>query len=84
LLEQFFKEWLEQEEGNNMPAVSKSQFRFMAMVASGRKKVKGLTPQKAREWLAGVNYEDLPEKLKGGEKGNGNQRKKRRNRKNAA
>jgi hypothetical protein len=56
----------------------------MAIVASGRKKVKGLTPQKAREWLAGVNYEDLPERLKGGEKGNGNQRKKRRKRKKAA
>ena len=59
-----------------MPAVSKAQFRFMAMVASGRKKVKGLTPQKAREWLAGVNYEDLPEKLKGGEKGKWQPKKK--------
>ena len=67
-----------------MPAVSKAQFRFMAMVASGKKKVKRLTPQRAREWLAGVNYEDLPERLKGGEKRNGNQRKKRRKRKKAA
>ena len=81
MLEQFFGK---KQGGNNMPAVSKAQFRFMAMVASGRKKVKGLTPQKAREWLAGVNYEDLPERLKGGEKGNGNQRKKRRKRKKAA
>ena len=42
-----------------MPAKSKKQFKFMAVVASGKKKVKGLTPKKAEEYLH-ADYKNLP------------------------
>jgi hypothetical protein len=34
-----------------MPAKSEKQRRFMALVATGKKKVKGLTPDKAHEFM---------------------------------
>ena len=45
---------------NNMPAKSKAQLRFMAGVASGKIKKKGLSPMKAREFVTGVSYKRLP------------------------
>ena len=43
-----------------MPAKSKAQAKFMGMVASGKKKVKGLSKDKAKEFLAGIKYKKLP------------------------
>ena len=45
-----------------MPAKSKSQARFMGAVAGGKKKVKGLSKEKAKEFLEGVKVKELPEK----------------------
>lgn len=47
-----------------MPAKSKAQFKFMAMVAGGKKKAKGLSASKAHEFLTGVNYKSLPKRKK--------------------
>lgn len=47
-----------------MPAVSKAQAGFMGAVASGDKKVKGLSPEKAKEFLRGVKVSKLPAKKK--------------------
>lgn len=45
-----------------MPATSKKQFRFMAAVAHGGIKKKGLSRAKAKEFTAGVDYKSLPAK----------------------
>ena len=45
-----------------MRAKSKKQFGFMGLVASGKKKVKGLSKIKAKEFLRGVNFKKLPKK----------------------
>lgn len=45
-----------------MPAKSKKQFGLMGLVTSGKKKVKGLTKAKAKEFLRGVNFKKLPKK----------------------
>ena len=47
-----------------MPAKSKAQARFMGLVASGKKKVKGLSKSQAGEFLKGVNVKKLPNKVK--------------------
>lgn len=47
-----------------MPAKSKSQARFMGMVAGGKKKVKGLSKDKAKEFVEGQDTSKLPEKKK--------------------
>lgn len=47
-----------------MPAVSKKQAGFMGLIASGKIKKKGLSPDKAKEFLRGVDVKDLPEKKK--------------------
>lgn len=45
-----------------MPATSKRQFRFMAAVASGKIRRKGLTASKAREYVTAGSYKGLPNK----------------------
>lgn len=45
-----------------MPAKSKKQARFMRAVASGSIKKKGLSKQKAEEFVEGEPYKGLPEK----------------------
>lgn len=47
-----------------MPAKSQAQARFMGVVASGKKKVKGLSPTKAKEFLTGIKVKKLPKKVK--------------------
>lgn len=49
-----------------MPAKAKSkrQAGFLGMVASGRKKVKGLSKSKAREMLKGTKVKKLPTRSK--------------------
>jgi hypothetical protein len=47
-----------------MPATSKAQFGFMARVASGKQKVKGLSKKQAKEFLTGVNPNKLPARIK--------------------
>ena len=47
-----------------MPATSKAQARFMGLVASGKKKVKGLSKAKAKEFLKGVKIKKLPARAK--------------------
>ena len=42
------------------PAVSQAQARMMGAVASGSLKKKGLSPAKAKEFLAGVDVSKLP------------------------
>ena len=44
-----------------MPTKSKAQARFMGMVASGKKKVKGLSKEKAKEFTRGQKLKKLPE-----------------------
>jgi hypothetical protein len=44
-----------------VPAVSKAQFRFMEAIKHGGKK-KGLSPEKAAEYIDSVNYKKLPAK----------------------
>lgn len=47
-----------------MPAVSKAQLRFMAAVASGRIKRKGLSKEKAAEFVHKTkNAKELPERV---------------------
>ena len=47
-----------------MTAKSKAQFGFMGMVASGKIKKKGLSEDKAKEFLKGVHPKQLPKKVK--------------------
>lgn len=47
-----------------MPAKSKAQMRFMGAVAGGKKKVKGLSREKAKEFIRGQKMKDLPRKKK--------------------
>lgn len=51
------------EQGHN-PAKSKEQYKFMAAVAHGVIKKKGLSKSKAGEFIKGVNYKKLPEREK--------------------
>lgn len=46
-----------------MPAKSKAQFGFMARVASGKQKMKGLSRKQAKEFLVGVNPKKLPKRI---------------------
>lgn len=43
-----------------MPAKSKAQAKFMGLIASGKKKVKGLSVKKAKEFLRGTKVKKLP------------------------
>lgn len=45
-----------------MPVVSKQQAKFMGGVAGGSIKKKGLSKDKAKEFLKGVKVKDLPKK----------------------
>ena len=45
-----------------MPAKSKAQFQFMKAVASGNKRVKGLSPEQAKEYVTGQSPKGLPAK----------------------
>ena len=45
-----------------MPAVSKAQARFMGIVASGKKKVEGLSAEQAAEYIHGQSIKKLPER----------------------
>ncbi len=47
-----------------MPAKSKKQFKFMAAVAHGGLKKKGLSKKKADEFLHGADYKKLPKRKK--------------------
>ena len=47
-----------------MPVKSKAQAKFMGIIASGKKKVKGLSKEKAKEFLKGVKVKKLPKKAK--------------------
>jgi hypothetical protein len=55
---------LQQPEEKEMPATSRAQFRFMEGVKHGSIKKKGLTPEKAAEYVNGGHneYTSLPEK----------------------
>ena len=44
-----------------MPSVSRAQWRFMQGVAHGDIKAKGLSPEKAKEFVHGVDPHNLPE-----------------------
>jgi len=45
-----------------MPSTSKAQARFMGAIAGGAIKKKGLSPEKAREFIRGQNIKSLPSK----------------------
>lgn len=47
-----------------MPVKSKQQAKFMGMIASGKLKKKGLSKDKAKEFLRGVKVGALPRKVK--------------------
>lgn len=47
-----------------MPAKSKAQAGFMGLIASGKVKKKGLSKNKAKEFLRGVKVNKLPAKKK--------------------
>ena len=47
-----------------MPVVSKAQAGFMGAIVGGKRKVKGLSKAKAREFLRGVKVKNLPKKKK--------------------
>jgi len=47
-----------------MPVTSKAQAGFMGAIAGGKKKVKGLSRAKAKEFLRGVKVNRLPRKAK--------------------
>lgn len=49
-----------------MPVKSKQQAKFMGLVASGKLKKKGLSKEKAKEFLRGVKVTRLPRKVKRG------------------
>ncbi len=52
-----------------MPAVSKKQYKLFSALAHGYK-VPGVkvSKSKAKEWVAGVNYQNLPASKKKGKK----------------
>ena len=52
-----------------MPVTSKAQAGFMGRVASGAIKRKGLSPEKAKEFLRGVHVGSLPKRVKKGRRG---------------
>src|SRR3990172_5362889 len=66
------KEWMWQERNafhsfnkeKNMPFTSQAQAGFMGAIAGGKKKVKGLSRAKAKEFLRGVKVNRLPRKAK--------------------
>jgi len=43
-----------------MPVKSRVQARLMGLIASGKKKIKGLSRFKAKEYLRGVKVKKLP------------------------
>ena len=47
-----------------MPVKSKAQAGFMGLVASGKIKKKGLSKDKAKEFLKGIKFKNLPKKKK--------------------
>lgn len=47
-----------------MPAKSQAQAKFMGVVASGKKKVKGLSKAQAKEYIKGQKISKLPKKVK--------------------
>jgi hypothetical protein len=48
-----------------MPAVSQAQYHLMQLVAAGKKKLKGLSRRKAREFIqATPNPSRLPRRVK--------------------
>lgn len=48
-----------------MPTKSKAQWRFMQLLAHNKKKVPGLSKEKAKEFIKETeDYENLPEKVK--------------------
>lgn len=47
-----------------MPAKSKAQFRFMQAIVHGDLKKAGLSPEKAKEFVEGVKYQELPKQKK--------------------
>jgi len=47
-----------------MPAKSLAQARFMGFVSSGKVKRKGLSPDKAKEFLRGVKVSKLTKRVK--------------------
>jgi len=47
-----------------MPAKSKAQARFMGAIAGGAIKKKGLSKEKAKEFLRGVSVSKLPARKK--------------------
>lgn len=49
-----------------MPAKSKAQLRFMAAVASGKVKKKGLSRAEAKEFVHATKGKKLPERVKRG------------------
>ena len=46
-----------------MPAKSRKQYAFMRAVSEGRIHAPGLTQAKAREFVQGVNYRKLPNRV---------------------
>ena len=48
-----------------MPATSQAQARFMGAIAGGSLKKKGLSPDKAKEFLRGVRVKSLPKRATG-------------------
>lgn len=47
-----------------MPPVSKRQAGFLGMVAAGKRKIRGMSPEQAKEYLRGADVKDLPERSK--------------------
>lgn len=48
-----------------MPIKSKAQAKFMGAIAGGKLKKKGLSKEKAKEFLRGTKTKGLPKKSKG-------------------
>ena len=46
-----------------MPAKSKQQAKFMGAIAGGQIKKKGLSKEKAKEFLTGIKIKSLPKKV---------------------
>lgn len=44
-----------------MPAVSKKQYKFFEAIAHGGIEKPGLSESKAKEYVSGQSYKDLPE-----------------------
>lgn len=48
-----------------MPVKSRAQYKWFKLLGSGKKKVSGLSKEKAKEFLYETeDYKDLPEKVK--------------------